>query len=124
MEILKNVIHIDDVAVVSLINPDRVARVLIDEEIAGSKRISMGLSIIDPMGELPLHTHENEDEAMYIIRGKGKAIFNTTEFEVKENTAIFAPSKVKHTIANTGDEKLWLLFVYSPPGPERVLKTR
>lgn len=121
---MKNVIHIEDVVDIRKINPCRVIKLLIDEESTGAEKLSMGLSIIDPKGELPLHVHENEEEAMYVIHGTGKAIFDEKEYEIKENTAIFAPPKVKHTIANTGNEKLWLLFIYSPPGPERVVKPK
>ena len=52
---------------------------------------------------------------MFIIQGEGKLIAGDEEIPVKAGSAIFSPIGVKHTIINTGDVPLKLVWAYAPP---------
>ena len=95
---------------------------LVDKPGDGAQKISMGLCIIDPKSKIPYHAHENEEEAIYIIKGNGIAKFTDFEQKVSAGSVMFCPPKVSHQIINTGDKKLWFVIPYSPPGPEQNIK--
>ena len=75
----------------------------------------MGVNTTEVGSCIPLHVHENEEEAMFIIQGEGKLIAGDEEYPVKAGSAIFSPIGVKHTIINTGDVPLKLVWAYAPP---------
>lgn len=99
--------------------PPRVSKTLISEITTGAQNISMGVNVTAVGSRIPEHVHENEEEAMYIISGKGKLVINggEEEYEVSAGTAIFAARGTRHEIINTGDTELKLVWAYSPPLP-------
>lgn len=100
--------------------PPRVSKVLICNKTVGATRISMGVNITEVGSRIPLHSHENQEEAMYVISGKGKLIADGEEYELTPGTAIFSPVGVKHEIVNTGDEPFKIVWAYGPPLPEHL----
>lgn len=98
--------------------PPRVSKILISEHTVGATRISMGVNTTEVGSCIPVHCHENEEEAMFIIQGEGKLVVDgKDEIPVKAGSAIFSPIGVKHTIINTGDVPLKLVWAYAPPLP-------
>ncbi len=97
--------------------PDRVSRIIISEHTVGAKNIAMGTNVTEVGSRIPAHAHENEEEAMFIISGKGTLILNGGEEEIpiEAGTAIFAPKGVAHEIVNTGNEPMKIIWAYSPP---------
>jgi mannose-6-phosphate isomerase-like protein (cupin superfamily) len=41
------------------------------------------------------------------------------EIPIEKDVAIYIPPKERHQLVNTGDETLKVLWIFSPPGPER-----
>ncbi|MDN5346659.1 MAG: hypothetical protein PWP65_223 [Clostridia bacterium] len=97
----------------------RTSRLLLSEATAGAKGFTLGLNITKPGGMSPMHTHEKEQEAMYIISGKGKAIIGEEEYDLEPDTVIIAPAGVPHELRNTGDEDIKFIWVYCPPLPDQ-----
>jgi mannose-6-phosphate isomerase-like protein (cupin superfamily) len=112
---------ISDFPSIKLIDPSRTVKIILDKEI-GAENISAGVCIIDPLSKIPYHSHEKEEEFMYIINGKGKLITEEGNYELSDDSIIFVKPNVKHTIVNELNEPLYFLFVYSPPGPEQKTK--
>ncbi len=83
----------------------------------------MGICIVDPNSQTPLHTHQNEEEAMFIFGGRGKAKIQDNEYALREGSIIFCPPGISHQIINDTKRKLQFLFAYSPGGPEQTVKT-
>jgi mannose-6-phosphate isomerase-like protein (cupin superfamily) len=104
-----------------LINPNRTVRIIIDNKICEAKNFSAGFTIVDPLSSTPFHSHENEEEFIYILKGNGKFITEKEEYELKDNTVIFIKPGIKHKIENIEESPLWFIFVYSPPGPEEEI---
>jgi len=103
--------------------PPRVSKLLICKKTVGATRISMGVNVTEVGSKIPAHCHNDQEEAMFIISGKGKLIVEGYgEYELTPGTAIFAPCGVKHEIINTGDEPLKLVWAYAPPLPEHLAK--
>lgn len=70
------------------------------------------------------HSHEAGMEAMYLMSGKGIAVIDGQEYEFRPDTMIVAPPGVPHKIVNTGNEKLRVLCVFSPPVTGKSLQER
>jgi len=115
---------VDDVTAYRMPGPKRTVRILVDEKEDGAKAISLGLCVIDPESEILYHSHDDAEEVMYIFRGRGKAVIDGIEYELKENSSMFCPAKTMHQIVNPNSEELWFAFAYSPPGAEQSAKTR
>jgi mannose-6-phosphate isomerase-like protein (cupin superfamily) len=73
------------------------------------------------LSSTPFHSHENEEEFIYILKGNGKFITEKEEYELKDNTVIFIKPGIKHKIENIRETPLWFIFVYSPPDLEKEI---
>lgn len=70
----------------------------------------------------PLHLHEREDEAFYVLQGRLRVTVGDEEFEGEAGTFILAPRGVPHTYARLPGEPLRLLVLVSPSGLERMFE--
>jgi len=69
-------------------------------------------------GGIPTHKHLHADEYFYFISGTGSITAGDVESPFKAGTSAFVPKNTWHSIKNTGSEKLFLLFGFSPAGFE------
>ena len=111
----------DQVKFIQAKNPDRLVGVWVDHT-NGAQYISVGSCEIPVGGEIPYHIHEKEEEVMYITGGKGIAITEGVEEEIKAGDLVFMPPGLRHQFKNTGEEVLTFMFFYGPPGPEQGVK--
>ena len=95
--------------------PSRVSKVLVSEISVGARNLAMGMNITDVGSMIPNHVHQSEEEAMFIISGRGKLVVGEEEQEVGAGMAIYMPPGVEHSLVNTGNEELKLVWVYAPP---------
>lgn len=94
---------------------------LIDAKLTGSEHIVAGLTIFDPGENSTYHHHPDSEEVDIIIKGKGKAIWGTENEEqgygeIETHDFMTIGKGVFHKHMNTGDEPLWLIWLYTPPG--------
>lgn len=61
------------------------------------------------------HSHESEEEIIYILSGQGAIISNDEETLLEPGVAVFIPPGVPHQIRVDGAEPLKLVTVFSPP---------
>jgi len=80
-----------------------------------TRGFSMGQNVTAVGSQIPEHAHESSEEGMYIVSGQGRLITEEGKEELRAGMAIYMPPGVKHSILNTGDEELKLIWVYSPP---------
>ncbi len=80
---------------------------------ASFAKFSMGIG-----GALPAHKHEKTEEIAYIISGEGLALNYVNEelieIPIKAGYVWYNPPAVWHSIKNTGDEPLSLVFAVIP----------
>ena len=78
------------------------------------------------------HNHLGSEEILYVLAGEGEQMVETDLeenggkpefFKVKVGDLIHIPASVFHQTINQGSEAMQLLAVYSPLGPEQLLKT-
>lgn len=78
------------------------------------------------------HNHPGSEEILYVLAGEGEQMVETDLeekggkpefFKVKAGDLVHIPASVFHQTINEGNEPMQLLAVYSPLGPEAVLRT-
>lgn len=55
------------------------------------------------------------DQFIRLEAGKGKAVLNGVEHEIEDDFAIVVPAGAMHNIINTGETRMKLYTVYTPP---------
>lgn len=76
-----------------------------------SQLVVMSLLPSEDIGE-EIH---NVDQFIRLEEGKGKAVLDGVEYDVEDDWAIVVPAGSKHNIINTGNTKMKLYTVYTPP---------
>jgi putative monooxygenase len=103
-------------------DPPRVSKTLLSEFTVGAKQISMGCNITEPGSKIPLHKHDENEEAMFLVSGKAKLIMGGEEYDLVPGTAFFSPLGVEHEVINTGDEPFKIIWAYAPPLADHLKK--
>lgn len=89
---------------------------LVNRDLVNSKHFCAGITIFEPGEASSLHNHPGSEEIDFIIKGCGEQVSDGERTPFSENDLIFIPEGVEHQHINTGDEPLWLLWIYSPQG--------
>jgi oxalate decarboxylase/phosphoglucose isomerase-like protein (cupin superfamily) len=94
---------------------------LVDDKLTGSEHVVAGLTIFDPGERSAYHSHSASEEVDIIIKGKCKAIWGTENEEqgsgeMESHDFMTIGKGVFHKHINIGDEPLWLVWLYTPPG--------
>ena len=61
------------------------------------------------------HTHEAEEEIIYILSGEGAIISGEKEARLEPGVAVFIPPGLPHQIRVDGEELLKMVTLFSPP---------
>jgi putative monooxygenase len=91
---------------------------IIDKELVHSENLVAGLTIFEPGERCAPHNHPESEEINIAIRGGGIAYDKTAKVETrfKQGDWIFIPKGHVHVHYNDGEEPLWLMWCYAPPG--------
>lgn len=91
---------------------------IIDKERVGAGNMVAGLTIFEPGEKCAPHNHPDSEEINIAVKGGGIAYDQTTgsQTRFKEGDWIFIPKGNVHVHENDGDEPLWLMWCYAPPG--------
>jgi quercetin dioxygenase-like cupin family protein len=95
--------------------PKRTVQVFIGAEAYKSPHMTMGKTIVEPHTEMTPHTHDDEEEIIFVTSGTGLTIVGGAEEPLLPDTAVVFPVGVEHVVKNTGDETLEFVFVFTPP---------
>lgn len=83
-----------------------------------AKHSQLVLMSLIPGEEIGEEIHEHSDQFFRFEAGKGLIVINGVEHDVADGTAVVVPAGAKHNVINTGDERLQLYAIYSPPHHE------
>jgi oxalate decarboxylase/phosphoglucose isomerase-like protein (cupin superfamily) len=96
-------------------------------EVNGAKNFSGG--VVDlPSGQgHTRHNHPGAEEIIFVISGEGEQMVedeagNPVVRKVSAGCTVFVPASRFHSTLNTGAGPMQLFVVYSPAGPELVLR--
>jgi oxalate decarboxylase/phosphoglucose isomerase-like protein (cupin superfamily) len=96
-------------------------------EVNGAKTFSGGVVDLPPGQGHSRHNHPGSEEIIFVISGDGEQMVErpdgTPETQkVGPGCTIFIPESRFHSTLNTGKGPMQLFVVYSPAGPERLLR--
>lgn len=94
--------------------PGRDVRVLIGTDRLSSKNLTMGVCEVPPRGAIDSHSHENEEEVMYVLQGHGRMMIDGNPEVIEAGTAVYLPVGSEHRTINDSDEVLKFVFCFSP----------
>jgi mannose-6-phosphate isomerase-like protein (cupin superfamily) len=80
----------------------------------GCRSVTQFIGLVPP-GRAPDHFHRY-DEVIYILEGEGFLEIGGEQAELGPGSCIHLPRTLVHCLANTGDEELRLLGVFTPAG--------
>jgi oxalate decarboxylase/phosphoglucose isomerase-like protein (cupin superfamily) len=96
---------------------------LSEPAVTGAERFSFGVVRLSPGKGHERHNHPGSEEIIYVVSGTGEQMVDDKPaVDVKPGASIYIPADIYHSTLNTGPETLELLVVYSPAGPERLLR--
>ena len=93
----------------------------------GAGQFSAGVVHVPPGQGHARHNHPGAEEIIYVLEGSGEQMVEDTDGnpvteQVRAGCTIFVPESRFHSTLNTGDKPMKLFVVYSPAGPEEVLR--
>jgi mannose-6-phosphate isomerase-like protein (cupin superfamily) len=72
-----------------------------------------GASSDDPQWMAPLHIHNDDDEAWYVLEGRLRVRVGDEDHDVPAGGAVLGPRGVPHTFCNPGPEPARIIVVMS-----------
>ena len=81
---------------------------------------------IPPAGEIGDEVHEETDQLLVFVEGRGEARLNGQSSAVNPNDLVFVRAGTRHNFINTGETPLRLITIYAPPehAPGTVHRTK
>lgn len=67
-------------------------------------RIMLGR--LEPGASIGMHTHDAGSEIVYVISGKGKALYDNSEERIEQGICHYCPKGHSHSLINDGTEDL------------------
>jgi len=97
-------------------------RIKVDPVTTGSQRLVLGSSDLPPGDAIGLHRHLQEDEIILIVRGTARVLLGRESYTAGPGATVFIPQGTCIALANTGQDTLTNVFIFSSPGFEQVLR--
>jgi mannose-6-phosphate isomerase-like protein (cupin superfamily) len=101
-----------------VLGPGGEFHIYLDHRTDGSARASFAKFSLGVGGALAEHRHENTEELAYLLSGRGVVMMRENEklkqVPVESGSAWYIPPAAWHTIKNTGQEPLTLVFATVP----------
>ena len=93
--------------------------VVLAPHLVGMKNpFAMGTQNVAPGGYVREHTHEANEEAVFVIEGRGRAVIAGEEHPMEAGTSVFLPMGVRHMFINDGPTDLRWVWLILPNGLE------
>jgi len=100
-----------------------MVKILSEPKVTEARRMSFGMVILEPGKGHDRHNHPESDEIIFVVSGEGEQMIDDkAPVHVRPGASIYIPQAVYHSTVNTGWEPLRLIIVYTPAGPEDVLR--
>jgi oxalate decarboxylase/phosphoglucose isomerase-like protein (cupin superfamily) len=98
-------------------------RFLSEPAVTQAERFSFGIVELAEGKGHARHNHPGSEEIIYVMSGEGEQMVDDQPaVQVGPGSSIYIPADVYHSTLNTGTGTMKLVVVYSPAGPERLLR--
>ncbi|HKD81376.1 MAG TPA: cupin domain-containing protein [Candidatus Angelobacter sp.] len=88
----------------------------------GSQHLVFGTEDMVVGDEIPMHKHLGQDEIVYIEKGTARVHVADLDRELHAGGTVFIPAYTWVSIKNAGNESLRIVFVFSAPGFENLMR--
>lgn len=88
----------------------------------GSQHLVFGTEDMVAGDEIPMHKHLGQDEIVFIDKGTAHVRLGDQERDLHAGGMVFIPAYTWVSIKNAGSETLGLVFVFSAPGFENLMR--
>ncbi len=114
---MKNyIIHLSELPTYSPAGHARTTnRRLLGPGAGGSSRFEVIYGEIESGGQADLHAHDIQEQAIYVLAGKGEIEIDGQCSKVEAQDFIYLPPGTTHKIAPHEGSSLQLLIIYAPP---------
>jgi oxalate decarboxylase/phosphoglucose isomerase-like protein (cupin superfamily) len=101
--------------------------VTLGPQVNGALRFSAAVVTVPPGQGHARHNHPGSEEIIFILEGTGEQMVEDEAGQphtqgVDPGCSVFIPDSRFHSTLNTGDADMRIFVVYSPAGPEELLK--
>lgn len=93
---------------------DSWSAVLVSDKTVDENHASLGYSVFTP-GFVSDDLSHSVDELCFVVSGRGMIRLEDGQVEVKPHDGLFIPANVWHTIVNTADKDLTMVFTFPWP---------
>jgi quercetin dioxygenase-like cupin family protein len=107
------VIHESESSVYNL--PGRDWFYMIGPSNSAARNLTFGLAEFPPNSNAKAHTHDAQEEIIYILSGEGEFISSEGNHKLQPGIAVYIPPQLEHRITVRGEEPLRLITLFSPP---------
>lgn len=96
-------------------------------EVNGAGQFSAGVVFVPPGQGHTRHNHPGAEEIIFIIKGQGEQMIEDENGSpetrsVGPGCTVFIPESRYHATKNIGSDPMEIFVVYSPIGPEKMLR--
>jgi len=110
----KHTVHEKDVEYVAL--PGRDHKMIVGPGKAmQAENMSFGVADFPPNAHAPAHDHAAAEEIIYVLTGRGEIYFDGVPEPVQPGTVAYVPAGVEHSVNNTSDQVMKIVYIFSPP---------
>ncbi len=85
------------------------------EVLSTGKNTQIVLMSIPAGEEIGEEVHSENDQVLYFVSGKGKAVLDGEEVNFDEDDVFLVRAGTQHNFINVGDTDLKIITAYSPP---------
>jgi len=88
---------------------------LIDRERLPGTCANLAVIHYPPDSQAPAHTHGQQTEIYYCLRGAGQLRVGDKTFDLKPGTVAYVPPGVEHQTSSAPDSEMEFLTIFVPP---------
>ncbi len=92
----------------------RSYKLIVGDEKLECRAMNGGISFFPPSAHAPGHVHDDQEEVVYCLEGQGKLVTQGKSEAIRPGTFMVIPPGVAHSINNTGQQTIKLLYLFSP----------
>jgi putative monooxygenase len=91
----------------------RTIRTLLDPKVTRTSGLTLGIITYQPGCIVEPHLHDDQ-EALYILRGRGKARIGDKSVRLEPGTAVYIPKGTAHSVSNSSAKPIEAVLIHAP----------
>jgi quercetin dioxygenase-like cupin family protein len=93
----------------------RTIRTLLDPRATGTSGLTLGIITYQPGCNVEPHSHDDQ-EALYVLKGRGKAKIGDESIRLEPGTAVYIPRGMTHSVSNSSAKPIDAVLIHAPVG--------